>query len=50
MSNSENEDDVPSAEECDKICQSFASITGTDSALAFCVLKNEKWSLQVSDI
>lgn len=40
-------EDLPPAEECEKRCQEFASITGTDTALAMFYLQDRDWSLDV---
>ena len=37
----------PSGAECLSRCKEFASITGTDSALAMFYLQNLNWDLQV---
>lgn len=46
MSDSENDDaNIPPAAECEKRCQEFAAITGTDTALAMFYLQDREWSL-----
>ncbi|XP_045180890.2 tyrosyl-DNA phosphodiesterase 2-like [Mercenaria mercenaria] len=45
MSSSNDESTLPSAAECDKRCQEFAAITGTDTALAMFYLQDRDWSL-----
>ena len=48
MSDSEvDESKLPSPEECEKRCQEFAAITGTDTALAMFYLQDRDWSLDV---
>ena len=42
-----DESELPSAEECDKRCKEFASITGTDTALAMFYLQDRAWNLPV---
>jgi len=47
MSDSDHdEDDLPSAEECQKASEEFATITGTDTALAMFYLQDVKWKLE----
>ena len=52
--NDDSEEDVdldtPSSAECLKRCREFASITGTDNALAMFYLQDTKWDLQVKII
>jgi len=45
----EDEDDanLPSAAECDRLCKEFAEVTGTDSACAMYFLQDRQWSLEV---
>ena len=42
------DDRLPSAQECDSLCQKFADITMTDSALAMFFLQDRQWDLNVS--
>ena len=42
-----DESNLPPADECEKRCQEFASITGTDTALAMFYLQDRDWSLDV---
>jgi len=47
MSDSEaSEEDLPSGEECQKASEEFATITGTDTALAMFYLQDVKWKLE----
>ncbi|XP_064651882.1 tyrosyl-DNA phosphodiesterase 2-like [Lineus longissimus] len=45
-SDSEMSDDNLDGAVCEQLCQEFAGITGTDSALAMYFLQNRKWNLQ----
>ena len=49
MSDSDVTDDseVHSDSYYEDMCQEFSNITKTDSAQAFCMLKDHKWNLQV---
>ena len=42
-----DDDDIPAREECEKRCQEFAQITGTDTALAMFYLQDRSWDIQV---
>ena len=44
----EDDANLPSREECETRCQTFAEVTGTDSALAMFYLQDRDWDLQVS--
>jgi hypothetical protein len=46
-SDSDSSDDNLDGAVCEQLCQEFAGITGTDSALAMYFLQNKKWDLQV---
>ena len=50
MSDSDSSDEgyVPPREVCEARCQEFATITGTDSALAMFFLQDRDWDLDVS--
>ena len=39
--------DLPSAAECEERCQRFAEVTGTDTALAMFFLQDRQWNLDV---
>ncbi|XP_062596386.1 tyrosyl-DNA phosphodiesterase 2-like [Saccostrea cucullata] len=47
MSDTEDEN-IPSAADCERRCQSFADITGTDTALAMFYLQDRNWNVEVS--
>ncbi|KAK3764219.1 hypothetical protein RRG08_044145 [Elysia crispata] len=44
----EDDANLPSREECETRCQTFAEVTGTDSALAMFYLQDRDWDLQRS--
>jgi len=44
---SDNEMEAPSGAECLRRCKEFASITGTDNALAMFYLQGQNWDLNV---
>lgn len=44
-SDSVDESNIPSRDECEKRCQKFAEITGTDSAMAMFFLQDRDWDL-----
>ncbi|GFR70133.1 TRAF and TNF receptor-associated protein [Elysia marginata] len=44
----EDEANLPSREECEERCQTFAEVTGTDSALAMFYLQDREWDVQRS--
>ena len=46
-SDSVDESKIPSRDECERRCQNFAEITGTDSALAMFYLQDREWDLDV---
>lgn len=48
MSEDNEDENLPSAAECEKRCQSFADITGTDTALAMFYLQDRNWNVEVS--
>lgn len=48
MSGDNEDENLPSAAECEKRCQSFADITGTDTALAMFYLQDRNWNVEVS--
>jgi tyrosyl-DNA phosphodiesterase 2 len=49
MSDSDSDEStIPSRDECEKRCQKFAEITGTDSAMAMFFLQDRKWDLDVT--
>lgn len=51
MSDSEDsvdESKIPGREECEKRCQDFAEITGTDTALAMFYLQDREWNLDTA--
>ena len=43
----DDEENLPSGNECLQRCKEFATVTGTDSALAMFYLQDSKWDLQV---
>lgn len=45
-----DEDDLPSADECQRRSVEFAKITQTDTALAMMFLQDTAWDLQVSGL
>lgn len=47
MSEDNEDENLPSAAECEKRCQSFADITGTDTALAMFYLQDRNWNVEV---
>jgi len=47
MSDSDDEANLPSAAECERRCQEFATITCTDSALAMFYLQDQEWIVEV---
>ena len=46
-SDEEKNENQPNGVECLKRCKEFASITGTDNALAMFYLQDTKWDLEV---
>ncbi len=44
---SDSDCNIPNVEVCQERCQSFATITGTDTALAQFYLQDRDWDLQV---
>ena len=38
---------IPPADECERRCQEFATVTGTDTALAMFYLQDRDWNLDV---
>lgn len=47
MSEDNEDENLPSAAECEERCQSFADITGTDTALAMFYLQDRNWNVEV---
>lgn len=47
MSESSEDENLPSAAECGKRCQLFADLTGTDTALAMFYLQDRNWIVEV---
>ena len=47
MSDSSEDENLPSAAECGKRCQLFADLTGTDTALAMFYLQDRNWTVEV---
>ena len=48
MSDSDADDSkIPPADECERRCQEFATVTGTDTALAMFYLQDRDWDLDV---
>lgn len=43
----DEEANLPKSEECLRRCETFASITNTNNALAMMFLQNRDWDLQV---
>lgn len=43
----DDDEDIPDAKECGRLCDEFAAITNTNTALAQSVLQEHKWDLQV---
>lgn len=48
MSEDNEDENLPSAAECEKRCQSFADITGTDTALAMFYLQDRNWNVEIA--
>lgn len=48
ISSSDEDDDIPSRDECEKRCQAFKTMTDTDTALAMFYLQERKWDLESS--
>ena len=42
------EDDIPDKDTCEKRCEKFVEITGTDSACAMFYLQDVHWNLEVN--
>ncbi|XP_041361676.1 tyrosyl-DNA phosphodiesterase 2-like [Gigantopelta aegis] len=45
-SDEDNDANLPSRDECEKRCQKFATVTGTDTALAMFYLQDRDWDLE----
>lgn len=45
---SDNDADIPEVSVCQRLCEEFAEITGTDTACAQFYLQDRKWSLDVN--
>ncbi|KAH9510251.1 Tyrosyl-DNA phosphodiesterase 2 [Bulinus truncatus] len=43
---SQDDANLPTKEECEKRCQQFAQITGTDTTFAMCCLQDQDWNLE----
>ena len=44
---SDSDANIPPREVCERRCQEFAAVTGTDSALAMFFLQDRDWQLEV---
>lgn len=47
-SDSSDSEDIPDVAECQKLCEQFAEITGTDVACAQFYLQDRSWNLDVN--
>ncbi|GFY69305.1 hypothetical protein TNIN_421821 [Trichonephila inaurata madagascariensis] len=45
---SDNSEDIPEVSECQRLCECFAEITGTDEACAQFYLQDRKWDLEAT--